>query len=849
MAPNERVIQELIRIRADKQAAQEALKLTGQVREGLHSIGAASQQIAQAEESRAQQTARLQEVVNRGVNKRRVSEEQLADNAQRRAAMTATLAAREQAAFERTGQTVDQITAKLVEQQYAQQEVQFGYDKIGQAAENAARKGRQLAEFDPSRALLGRSGFTEQGYFSTTGLAAGLSRISPQAGGALYDLRSISQAGASIKTLAESSKLAAVSTKTLTLGLGAAGLAIAGVTLGLKLLGDRARESRERIEAQIELEKRLSELRIPTLTTEQIDQQIALLAEETDVRGRLIGQLEADRAELRASLNIVEAFGEATGIWNQGLDQLNDELDALYAQQQQDMLLMSDLRRARSAASTATNDAAAAEARLANARARGIVNRIADEMQSYQRARDMSSEAAQQRLEEIEREREAITVALKDLAPLAGKSEDADEQIRELGWHFGELGTEARRLRDDVLPLIEAREREEEAIERLKDAEDDIIEAREERARIAERLAQTESAYAEEQAQIAYRRRVEDTRAAEDQARADRLAQAQLNADLIALDRKGYQDRARLAENLAKDEDKANQARAKALADFNKRAARDAIDHWRKLNDIEKDARRSIRDAALRLDASAVQEAQRQRADRLADENEQYELERQQRAEDYAERLAELDEQRAEKQRSAQQELRDLERSLAEQRAEKIRAFNEQQQLEAENRRIARQRLLEDRLYEDQLRASAHAKELAALNALDAAAQRLLTSAQNAVNRISSPTASYYQATQDEMLKLYWDAMRNPTAGSLRLVPTPGSGNGYMTLRAYADGGLMRAGTWGIVGERGPELAFAARDTMISPMPGPVTIHIHDARDPERTARLVRRELAQHYMR
>lgn len=976
--PRQTVNEVIMRLRADKQAAVNTVQVFKAVETEYKALVKASEQVAKSEKAHAEQTERLQQMLDASRQRRadarkadvQASQTTQAAAAQEQKTVQATTAAvdaqaktYERAQFKKKAALEQAIAANMgeleitrtiyntqraVDQDFARQQVakidllkqeraqllqiQAEWGKVG----SAQRKGTQ---FSSAQVLLGRGGFTDQGYANTYALSRAASIIDPRLSSIGYEGRALAQTAVTLGTLTKVatqtgpattrlvgavSKLGVASPET---AVAVGTLAVAAVALyeGAKLVspvikawGDQNKQAAQLTQGSITALKEYYDF-IGSATTEQIIERQKQAADDVKATRQYYGDLVQLRDAIEQGIdltsikdfNAVDLIAEVglrgydlAGGSIAGLDELKKAIDAAGQEATTNEILFNKLTEALVNNAGAANDDALRQDKYAARRVQAIKaqadaqieadqrvrdwtseqaneriadlqseqaalqatvaeleamastsedaaaqltitrdrlseipgeieeiynsllpliqirEQIDDTVQSYKDAQSLSSEAAQDRLAEIEVERAAIRQAYEDVAERAANGEDVSAIVKELDARYTALGKEQQNLVNNIIPEIQAREAEADVIEHLKEAEDQLADAREQHADIAGQLAQAEAEYADDIAATLFERQRDDLRTAQDQAREDAQAQAKLNADLIALDRKGYQDRAKLIEKQQETADDAQKALLKEQADYNKQAARDAIDHWRKMRDIESDARRSIAEAALRLDATAVREARVQRAEKLKDENEQYALEQQRRKEDYDERIAELNEQSAEKRAAAQQDLRDLEQSLAEQRNEKIAAFNEQQQIDAQSRAIARQRLLEDRAYEDAVRAAAHQKELNALYALDAAATQLANSAQSAISRLSNASGTYYhQATAQEQLEIYREGIKDPYSGPLRLLPLPGSGNGYMTLRAYGDGGELKAGQMGVAGERGvPELIWAKQDLMITPL-------------------------------
>ncbi|HSH26302.1 MAG TPA: hypothetical protein VK972_00810, partial [Wenzhouxiangella sp.] len=168
--------------------------------------------------------------------------------------------------------------------------------------------------------------------------------------------------------LAMQAGVAQLGTATLVAGLGVLGVALAGLAVGAKLLGDEAERSRLRIEAQINTIQRTAELDPLFLTTEQIQDHIEALRGENDIRkDQLIG-LSALLVAEEERVGAARRFLDEIGLWNVGLDDIKDKMDELKTENEENANIILVLMDALKSSEVASNDTAEAERRLAELR-------------------------------------------------------------------------------------------------------------------------------------------------------------------------------------------------------------------------------------------------------------------------------------------------------------------------------------------------------------------------------------------------------------------------------------------------------------------------------------------------
>jgi hypothetical protein len=157
----------------------------------------------------------------------------------------------------------------------------------------------------------------------------------------------------------------------------------------------------------------------------------------------------------------------------------------------------------------------------------------------------------------------------------------------------------------------------------------------------------------------------------------------------LDLEREYTQNLARLREDWAIDDERSRrdyeESRREYMADYQRNTEDDEEEHLRRLQQIRRDGRQSMLEAAARLDAWGVWQAWQNQRERERQENERYEREREERQEQYEIRLEEM-----------RQQFEREQQETAQDRALRLRRMREdhEQQL-AELKRDHAQRLVE----------------------------------------------------------------------------------------------------------------------------------------------------------
>lgn len=456
---------------------------------------------------------------------------------------------------------------------------------------------------------------------------------------------------------------------------------------------------------------------------------------------------------------------------------------------------------------TAANDAAEQHEEATSRRISALEREAAAQVDTANQIANSSSETIQARLDAIEAEQAATDNLIAGLEPLAGDSEEAATKLNEARDKLWILNEETERLTGIILPAVQAREREADAIERLNQLSKDRraalaaeAAAHEQAIREIERAKQITASFMETGAETAAKRALQAQRDEEDFERQRARDIANHYAGLAAIDAKYYDDVAKTLQSLAEETAGFDQQKVKELANQNKEMQRLAKDHNKRMLQIARDLDSNQQEAVEDRDVSAAIRAARQAQDQARDENEQYEDERERREDDFEERLKELDEQRAEKQKRGRQALQDLQMQHQKERQAQIAAFNAARTLEDQERRIKLQRQQEDYRNEDTLRLTHYANQISQYSQHF---QNVQTTTQTGLSNVQ------------KAVQAAWNAI----AGSIASTPLTVSGSstvGYVSgtgrAKPYGTGGKILPDQWVMLGDTGAELAKFHRD-------------------------------------
>lgn len=397
-------------------------------------------------------------------------------------------------------------------------------------------------------------------------------------------------------------------------------------------------------------------------------------------------------------------------------------------------------------------------------------------------------EQIQQRKDEAQKLREAIEFFPESLQ----LTEKGAELYQQLNDQLANDNKQVETLTKNILPLVEAREREAAALKK------------------AEEAVKKQSDYITKQNQDiaqAYTKYEDDVKAIEDKAlqkRADiekqyadkqiEIARQAADAAKAAL-QKLEQARADLATNLGRDEEKSERAAAAKRMDIQISAQREEAkayqDHQRELEQIRKDAQ--AREIGFLLDRNflGLYQSRQQTSQNIDRANQRFVDDRQTR------------------QQGTQQQLQDLQTSLARERQERLIAY--QQQLADAQRAYQReiQQSQAKRIEELTIARQKRVEELNDLMATTRAEQNARR--QKAIEEInmarltSDARIKLLQAEQAAAIKAAYALTSGASGGSTAVASGGGSGAGrgpHQILRTSAYGNALNAGDWSTVNDR-----------------------------------------------
>jgi hypothetical protein len=469
------------------------------------------------------------------------------------------------------------------------------------------------------------------------------------------------------------------------------------------------------------------------------------------------------------------------------------------------------------------------------------------EVQTANQMKEASSESLKSRLDEIEVERKALQQRLVIMEALAGDDEESLRKVEEAKKKIAELNAEQGRISTTILPAVQAREAEKDAIDRTKEASEKYQDQLDKIADIETEIAQTRKEHEDDIRKTNADRAFQAKRDEEDFNRSRFKAVTDFNKGLAEDEVEHFKSRGKSIEDFNKEsneEQKDNdKARLKELEEFNKESLRNAEDFQERLQKIEEDSRIEITDAASELDAKAVYQAMRNREKQIKDETASYDKDKRRREEDFQARLKEEDdniqESRSKRLQSFQQQLQDEDTQYNEQRAKRIAEFNAQLAEEDEERAFRAARQLEDEQRQDAEREAAFQAQIAKLQANLGQEQALRDQYQSdqvqimqqfygKLGQIARDTLQLANDTKNQTNDILNQA-RNAASQS-RMV-AGGSSSGQMSYSdsqggkliryrsaskyGYAGGGTPPTNTPVLVGEQGPELAVFGQSTRI----------------------------------
>ena len=538
--------------------------------------------------------------------------------------------------------------------------------------------------------------------------------------------------------------------------LGGAAVAITAIGFGVNYLIQEQEKEREQRHQQFLQDKQdyadileAQEQYIALLregTTEQVQTEQQKLQDQIDNAQAFIDtqqpildiyeRFTGVRGNLRdlTTLQVLQAdgFKDLTGAEFENIGQVRAVIEAVNEWKQEMVIAQTSLdllTQGVEAGATAAADAAAAHGVLVQMLNEGTQQQLADRIELAKRERDWSAEQVEDRLSDIDIERAAIEEQIAQNERFAAAGLDTSEQTQQLREQLSALTTEEQNLIDVVTPAAAAREHQADVEKELAEAAEAASKSEEERTRIVQReterilelaqknaekreqletnyaadtekitakrtdtLRQQEEDYSAETIKIAANRHIQLVQQEQDFSLKRSRDQADFYADLADFDAENYRKRDDILQDIAQDladveKDKVDEIRA-----YNKESERSAEEHERRLLDIKRSSQRNQLRAASKLDAASIYDLQKQAEDETTVEENQYEVERKQREEDYRDRLAELDQLRSDKLIAGQKALQDQQAQYAAERQARINDFNLKQSQAQQDYNISRQR-------------------------------------------------------------------------------------------------------------------------------------------------------------
>lgn len=608
----------------------------------------------------------------------------------------------------------DRIDNALDEQRRSVERLEDAYTQMEQAARRVAEAERQASE---ARIRAAREAADIYGDVArrTSSLAGVASNLSPVLGQRLMIASDILDATEAAKLLhAELPKLTSQLVSTaggmanlIAVG-GLAGAAIAGLGLAISALSKSASESRAVVQAEIEFERRRAELRLSSMSHEDLNREIQALQEVINARQEHINRLKEDRDALRESYNALQIVGEVTGIANRGIDDLEAEIEDLIAVQAADLKIMQEYAQALHGTDAALNDALAAQDEYI----RSLEDAAAHEIALQAKIDTYTMDQVRQETAALERER----IARENQLARLQRAYEAGE-ISKLRFN-----AEAERLRsliDDIrfqiadlntLVRDAAKAREEEA-RRIEQFKKFVAELRDQAEKAANAIAETmqkikqgamlEAKYEADREAIV--REMNDKIAEIEAARLRQRQEAE--EEYRAAERERFAEHQKRLDELAIRRDE-------RMADLRRQYERDELkrqaDHQKTMRRAAEDHNLAVLNAAARLDASAV----------LA-EQQRYEKEKRRAEEDFREeqkqRTGQLEERLKQEQEAYEKSRKQTEAAFREQERRQRQQFEKlqaQRDRDASNQIAALRKQAQDRLNALQ---QAHTKEIAQL--------------------------------------------------------------------------------------------------------------------------------------
>lgn len=314
---------------------------------------------------------------------------------------------------------------------------------------------------------------------------------------------------------------------------------------------------------------------------------------------------------------------------------------------------------------------------------------------------------------------------------------------------------------------------------------DKIVASQEDIEALATDIAKQRKEFDREQKQQNDERRISAGREAFDFA----LGRSRSESDRVRDEARDVADRARsrakqitnVLADISNAETEGAIRRQEIIAEGNESIEKMAEDHGKRLEKIQLDTNANVANAAARLDANAVFEAQTSGLNALNQENDQFTTETQRKREELDKQVADLDkangEIRTKRLAALQQQFADEDAELAIDRARKEEDRLLQQKREDDDRALRLARQQEDYNRQDSLRREALQRnindQIAALSQSSGINQRMLTNVVNGLAAAGGHVSNFVAFVNSEVAKLGISANGNVPVGSGTGRPTP----------------------------------------------------------------------------
>lgn len=431
--------------------------------------------------------------------------------------------------------------------------------------------------------------------------------------------------------------------------------------------------------------------------------------------------------------------------------------------------------------SSASNDAQAQIDKYNNALKSNQVqaNDAAQAFLDFQKMSRGSSQAVKDRVQDLKDEQGALKIQIAYLQASGDTSEATSKKLQDLTKQYDDDGASIDNLTKTILPLTQVREKEEQNVKDFQKALEDATSANQKATEDLKNAAKKRDEDIQKIEEDSLQKRADLAKDyADKQVEITEKAVQAASDSLKALQRK----RTDLLTQLGRDEEKVQRSEAFKNVELQikeRRQERDDLKaHLEAMRDIQRQYASDEREAVIDRNFEQLFKLQERKNDDLAKENTKYTDQQQSRAQ------------------ALQDEQNDLQRQ---------RAFEKQERLIAYNNQLADAQLAYQR--ELEMQATAKQREL---NIAQQAYQRQLSLAAQAENRLLQLRQQAYnreiemvRATEEAKLKIFRNTLTR-IYGSGDAVYNGTRSPSTSRITRFADGGLMSAGSPGLVNDKFP---------------------------------------------